>query len=115
MTIYPARRVEWTMMCGRRGVDGRYVCQGVVGTAGVTVDGMRTSPLPGYVESPEAGTYVLSRHAAGKRDGSAHAPTFRRKRDTTSGKVTPATLPSLPWRVRCPHCGELAEVAAKVL
>lgn len=99
------------ILCGRRGPDGRYVCQGDVGSlrAGV-VEG----PVGGVPR--DDGTVDLGSQA--QRDlarGTLPRASRRWPKATSHGWNPHRRQMELPYRTRCPHCGCMALVDARVL
>jgi hypothetical protein len=117
-TEWPARlaRDGVGVLCGRRGPDGRAVCQGLVG---MVIDhhnvlGRQVHLPNGYRESSpgwwEPVTFARERIAAGQR------PRTKRPATTATGdKVRILPAASLPYRVPCPHCPCMALVTSAIL
>lgn len=114
MTTWPARQAgpgrEQLLLCGRQ-VDGRFVCQGVIGIA-VEND---TLMLSGMTEDPPgSGDWRPTARARAKDSEGRRAKTMRHETagrfDTYLGwEADPLVMP-LPWRRACPHCGCMAIV-----
>ena len=104
-TIWPARRVNDRVLCGRM-VDGRHVCQGEIGR--IVRDPLARYPSGELVALPAGMMAVAlgSTHwvpnarggGRGRRLGAKWHPVIR-----------------YPWTRACSHCGCVARVDAVVL
>lgn len=113
---WPARRTATgALFCGRQ-VDGRFVCQGEVGT---TQSGVVFGPL-GHVQRDD-GLMVEGSEARRKRLQGRASATYRRMPDAdgeTFGEILDGlTRPvaKLPFRAVCPHCSVLVIVDERVV
>jgi len=112
MTVWPARRLQGRLLCGRL-VAGQYPCQGVI--AWVAEDMVRNHAMmpPGMVEDPPGSHFWRQTSRAVRRAAEGVGPS-RRHLPRGMG-IDVLNEPALPWRRRCPHCRVLAEVTADLL
>jgi len=114
MTEWRTRRTwNGNVLCGRRGPDGQYACQGPIGA--VAADGIFRFP-PGIVQDlSRPGWWQGTRHSQRKM-AVGELSRWRHVSTSTGGeRVLVWKEPTLPARRSCPHCNCTAVIDSAVL
>lgn len=112
-TVWPARLVGDRVLCGRRQVNGQYLCTGEIA---YYLHGTLTIP-PGLVEdAADPGMYRWSNRAQ-ERLNRGDRPQFKQgwQRNITGHLVQGWKWVEPPLRRACPHCNCIALVDSGVL
>lgn len=115
MTTWPARKSSSGIRCGRM-VNGRFVCQGLIGYVQRDAEGLALgTALPaGMTEDPPGSGFWRPTTRAARQANEGRWPGSRRK-VLTGQMPAPLEMLPLPWRRPCPHCGAIALVTETVL
>lgn len=119
MTVWPARRVDTRLLCGRQtSVSGG--CRGEIARINDGGEAPVAELQFGMIEDPPGSHYwrpsnrAKAQMARGQRRVGGHAVRAMRA-GRVDGRIFATTRPALPWTRHCPVCHVLAEVTASVL
>lgn len=119
MTVWTARRVGSALYCGRPVPDRRH-CTGLVARVRDDVTGPVAWLEFGMIEDPPGSHFwrpsnrTAQQWARGSLRQGGHGDRAYREARRAGGRIA-ANVPDLPWRRRCPQCGEPALVTRTVV
>lgn len=106
MTEWSARVSKDRLLCGRKGPDGQYNCQGEIAFLAFASGGVRRAGLRGMVEDPPGSNHRRPTVTGKEKLESGYKRSAYKRRATTvdGRRVYPIKVPAPGWTRACPHC-----------